>query len=126
MIKLYAYNDQLFRTEDDEIPRPDLDAVIERPAILIDIESDLLLKWGSFDKIAKIAAKYDVLADIKGMPQVILLTLDNLTAEEQAYVINRMLRYTATGFVREFAKRGMDESSGRTWLRSEMERLPID
>ena len=129
MIKLYSYNDLLFRTKDDGIPRPErpgLDAVIDRPSILVEIESDILLKYGSFNRLNLIAEKYKPFAGLKGMPQVTLLALDNLTAEEQAYVINRMLRYTATGFVREFAKRGMDVSSGRTWLHSEMERLPID
>ena len=127
--KLYAYNDQLFRTKNDGIPRPErlgLDAVIDRATILIEIESDLLLKWGSFNKLNMIATRYEPFVNLKGMPQITLLTLDNLTAEEQAYVINGMLRYTATGFVRKFAKRGMDVSFGRTWLHSEMERLPID
>ena len=104
MFKLYANNDQLFRTEDDGILRPDTDAVVDRPTILIDAENDLLLKWGGYDKVSMIAAKYESLAGIEGMPQVTLFQLNQLTAEEQAYVINRMLRYSASGFVRNFAE----------------------
>ena len=125
MFKVYANNDQLFRTEDDGILRPDIDALVDRPTVLIDIESDLLLKWGSFDNVAKVAKQYEPFAGIENMPQVALFQLNSLTAEEQAYVINRMLRYTASNFVRNFAEQGTDVS-GKDWLKAEMEQLPLD
>lgn len=125
MISLYAANNQLFRTEDDGIRRLDLDAVVDRPAILIDAESDTLIKWGSFSKIEEIARKYESFTGIEGLPQVTLFQLNQLTAEEQAYIINRMLRYTASGFVQEFAKMSTNLTAGRDWLHSEMERLPV-
>ena len=125
MFNLYANNDQLFRTEDDGVLRPDTDALVDRPAILIDAENDLLLKWGSFNNVAKVAKQYEPFAGIENMPQVALFQLNQLTAEEQAYVINRMLRYTATNFVRNFAEQGTGVS-GKDWLKAEMERLPLD
>lgn len=124
-IKLYANNDQLFRTEDDGILRPDTDAMIDRPTILIDAENSLLLKWGSFDNVAKVAKTYEPFAGVEGMPQVSLLQLNQLTAEEQAYVINRILRYTASSFVRNLMEQGTSVS-GKDWLKAEMERLPLD
>lgn len=125
MFKLYANNDQLFRTEDDGILRPDTDALIDRPTILIDTENDLLLKWGSFDNVAKIAKRYEPYVGVKSMPQVTLVQLNELTAEEQAYVINRMCHYTASNFVRSFAEQGTSVS-GKDWLKTEMKRLPLD
>lgn len=124
-LKLYANNGQLFRTEDDGILRPDTDAVIDRPTILIEAENNLLLKWGSFDSVAKVAKTYEPFAGVEGMPQVSLLQLNQLAAEEQAYVINRMLRCTDSNFIRNLVGQGAS-TSGKDWLKAEMERLSLD
>ncbi len=92
---------------------------INHPAVLVDTEADGIIKYGEAKELAPYLAEYQ---KVPGLTGVMLIELGNLSAEEQAYLINRMMNYSASGFVRKFTEK-MYSPSARKWLQSEMQRF---
>ena len=100
---------------------------VEQPTILIDADGDTLLKWGTRSQIEAIyeARKDAYLKLYQDNPQTIcLICLDTLAVDEQCYILNRMINYTQSGFVKAFAEHATSPDAVE-WLRAEMERVPF-
>lgn len=98
---------------------------IGKPAILVDVSGDSLLKFGEFELVSKIAEKLKPAFDATQISNDIkVLDLKNLSVDEQVYVVNRMLEYTASGFIPKFVNKSTDINF-KDWLKSEMERVVI-
>ncbi|MBO5435317.1 hypothetical protein J6A31_05830 [bacterium] len=101
------------------------DISLIKPAVLVNGEDDMILKWGNYDSLIPHLNKFvDSHILIGEDPDnVKLIDLSYLTAEEQCYIINRMMTHSASGFVRNLVNRLSDETA-KEWLASEMARLP--
>lgn len=100
---------------------------VKDPTLLIDADSDILLKWGARTNIeTHFAERKKVYFKMyQPNPQTIrLICLDKLSADEQCYVLNRMVNYTQSGFVKAFVEHAR-ASDAMEWLHAEMERVPI-
>ncbi len=95
---------------------------IAHPAIVVIPEDDMLLKYGNADKLMQYLEKIATAID-----DAVLFEFDKLqfSKEEIAYVMSRMMEFTATGFVKEFAEHAMLPDC-HEWLSAEMERIPIN
>lgn len=124
------YMDSLYYTDDQNNPTK----IIEHPAVLIDPSSDMIHKYGEAANLLSILVKWQ--ESISKVNEIlnesypdepeniaVLVELDRLSTTEQAYVINRMLLFTATNFVSNFYKAVMEKDD--RWLTNEMERLNI-
>ena len=101
------------------------DIPIKTLGIIIDAVSDSLIKLGEYEEIISYAeyiitaySKINVKTDIR------LFKLDNLSLEEQCYIVNRMFNYTQTNFIRNFAN-NCNSNNGIDWLHNEMQRVKI-
>lgn len=105
--------------------------IIERPAILVSKEEDIILGWGNLEDVEARFAKYACAYSKAGMTDdlndlmLIELSEYKVTREMACYVICRAAEFTATGFVRDLADRLTDSGDPVAWLESEMERVPI-
>ncbi len=97
-----------------------------RPAVLIHGPDDMILKYGDYDALIPALKMYEKSYQSLGdsASGLKLVALDALTAEEKCYVINRMMNYTASGFVKAFSEHICDPD-GVEWLYAEMERVPV-
>lgn len=105
------------------------DCIVEQPAVLINIGDDTLHKWGNVNKLEHSFERYyKSVALVEGeetaQTNIRLITLSNLTAEQQSYVINRMAEHTLSGFVREFAHHALHDPDCIDWLNKEMVSFP--
>lgn len=105
--------------------------IIERPAILIGREDDIIHGWGDFENVearfSKFAYAYSQAGMTEELNNLMLIELSEykLTREMACYVIRRAAEFTATGFIRNLAWELMEGSDPVAWLRTEMERIPI-
>lgn len=104
--------------------------IVERPALVVDEESDALLSWG---EAAAVEAKYETLtrslaAAGLDASAVVMITMDDLalSREEQCYVVRRCVEYSASGFQSALCRELRSGRDPRPWLRAEMARVPID
>ena len=98
---------------------------LERPTLLVDIESDTLLAYGSYTDVKARFDKYtgpNVPAELKN--NIVMFTFDNLPNQDIIYILRRAINYTASGFVRHLAQKYC-EPDFTDWLKAEMERVPI-
>lgn len=106
--------------------------IIERPAILVSKDEDIIHGWGNFEdvkaKFEKYACAYSKAGMTDDLNNLILIELSEykISREMACYVIRRAAEFTATDFVRNLAGRLADGSDLVAWLKSEMERIPID
>ena len=91
---------------------------IERPTILIDPEMDMIYAWGKFENISKKQIRFH-----NAGIETVAVELKHLPKNVTAYIILRMMNYTASGFIRNFYNHRNDIDT--TWLLNEMDRLPI-
>ena len=98
---------------------------IDTPAVLIDVVNDTLLKFGEYDALQQyFDATMTAYSAIGINIDIKLVNISTLNPDEQCYVVNRMLNYTLSGFVKEFAaKLGAKDSFD--WLHNEMQRVVI-
>lgn len=89
---------------------------VDFPTLLID--DDTLVLWGEYDIIQQYYSAVSI-GDTAGVLHTKIIELDFLTAEMQAYVINRMMNFTMSGFARNFVKQS-ENNLGLTWLKNEM------
>lgn len=87
------------------------------PTLLID--DDSLVVWGEYDSVQQYYSAL-LIGDIGKKVNLKMIELDFLTAEMQAYVINRMMNFTMSGFTRNFVKQS-ESNLGLSWLKNEME-----
>lgn len=93
---------------------------VNRPTVLVDPDMDTFHGWGEYDNITKKCeqlnnAGFDTCA----------IELTQLPKPIAAYIILRMMNYTASGFVKNFCARSETPNSAK-WLASEIARVPID
>ena len=109
----------------NDIFKPDLDKC-RRPAVLIDGVADYIIKYGDYDNLQayleKFSKSYERIGD--NPEQLKLVDLSALTADEQLYIVTRMLNFTATGFVKAFSEH-LYHPNVIDWLHEEMARVPI-
>lgn len=101
---------------------------IENPTILIDYEADIIHKYGNYESIAPMLPKYQQILNICDSEETaMLIQLDTttLTSEQIAYIICRMVEFTATGFVKDFTDH-ITKPNVKQWLDSEMQRIQIN
>lgn len=95
---------------------------IEYPAVVIIPEDDMILKYGNAKELVpyleKAAAAFD---------GALLFEFNKaqFSKEEIAYVMSRMMEFTATGFVKAFAEH-VALPDCHEWLSAEMKRIPIN
>lgn len=114
----YVQNNILYNANSDNS--------IENPSVLIYSPEDMIMKWGDYNKLRPYLDRYVKSYSLVGEDnptKVQLINLSALSADEQCYIINRMVNYTATGFVKAFAEH-MLESNALDWLHAEMKRFP--
>ena len=99
---------------------------IEHPALLLDYESDLLMKYGEAEYVQGFLSRVAA-ANSEYAASLSVLELNTLlfTPEECAYVIKRALEYSASGFVRTIQERMLDGSL-KSWISSAMMRVPLE
>jgi len=106
--------------------------IIEEPAVIIDPQCDIIHKWGNAGALEPVLVRYqegmdkvnDLFPDEK--PEIgYLISLSSLPVEKQAYVICRMVEYTASGFVAKFYDK-INQPTAGIWLEAEIQRIPID
>ena len=95
--------------------------VFKHPAVLIESESDILIKYGELDSLLEYQRSFASVATI--VPSLVI-SLESLTVYQQAYVVNRMMNYTQTGFVKAFAEHILSQDFIE-WLEWEINRVPI-
>ena len=99
---------------------------IGNPSILIYGPDDMIMKWGNYDKLQphfdRYVRSYAAVGE-DDSTKVQLINLSALTVDEQCYIINRMITYTATGFVEAFAEH-IFKPDALDWLHAEMQRFP--
>ena len=106
--------------------------IIEDPALLVDKSADCLHGWGNMSsvepKFANMAYGYsqagmtDMLNDLR----LIELSKFKVDRETACYILRRATEFTATGFLTALCEHLEDDSDPIAWIRSEMERIPID
>ena len=108
--------------------------IIEDPALLIDRSTGCVHGYGRAESVA---AKFEAMSSAyrkNGFEEEAdgLLMLDfsgayyrGVTREEVCYVLRRAVEYTATSFQEGLCAHAMKDDF-RDWLRSEMQRVPID
>ena len=99
---------------------------IERPSVFISGEEDLIYRWGSYDILSEMMSQYA--EEFKKYSYVMsfeVYELTGLPVEIQWYVINRMMNFTATGFIHDFAT-NVCEYDDMEWLKSEMKNVPLE
>lgn len=115
------------RIEDGTIVAGLSDRPIEHPALVIDETTGTLHKFGD---AAHVHDAYDgmcrKLAATGLADGLVLIEMDDMamTREEQAYVINRCVLYTASGFQTGLC-RHVKQGDALEWIRAEMARLPL-
>lgn len=102
------------------------DSYIEHPALLLDYESDLLMKYGESEYVRGFLSKVSA-ANCEYAASLSVLELNTLlfTPEECAYIMKRALEYSASGFIRALQERMLDGSL-KSWISSEMSRVPLE
>lgn len=98
---------------------------LERPAIIVDAESDTLIAYGDY---MDVKIKFDKYTR-PNVPDILkhgitMLTFDTLSNQEIIYILNRAVNYTASGFIKNLTKKHCDPDV-RTWLDTEMQRVPV-
>ena len=101
---------------------------IDRPAVLIDHESDILIKYGnaddveaSFDRamaspvLSKGLAMIELGSGMPGSPS---------SREQQCYILKRAVEYTASGFCRGLYEHALDGTLAE-WIARKMSDMPI-
>ena len=107
---LYIYHESLYNITGEEI---------KRPTVLIDPECDCFHGWGEYEHIEKRLSEISKAGfDMK------MVELTQLPKPVTAYIILRMINYTASGFIRKFYEKSEDPNA-MTWLTSEIARVPI-
>lgn len=108
------------------------DNIIERPAILVSKEDDTIHAYGDLEnveaKFKRFVTRWNKPCFQDELNDLMLIELSeyHIDREMACYVIRRATEFTATGFIRDFARRLTDGSDVLAWLKSEMERIPID
>lgn len=107
------------------------DVGIQNPAILIS-RDDVFHKYGESKDVERelqeLIEAYSKIGLHDESNKLIFISFDTflgIPMESVAYIIRRMMEYTATGFVSDFIKH-IDKPDFLTWLESEMKRVPID
>lgn len=98
---------------------------IERPTMLVDTDSDVLLNYGNYADVKTKFDKYtgkNIPAELKS--SIAMFTFDTLPNKAIIYILKRAINYTASGFVKNLAKKYC-EPDFQTWLNAEMLRVPI-
>lgn len=102
-------------------------AIVEKPAILLDKTSGTMHKWG---EAGTVRAIYETMSDRMNKAGIehglMLVEMDetSMSRDEQAYVINRCVEYTASGFQIKLCEH-LERGDALEWLRSEIIRVPI-
>lgn len=106
--------------------------LIERPAILVAKEADTLHGYGDFEnveaKFKKFITGYSQAGMKKEVDDLMLIELFNyqIDREMACYVIRRASEYTLTGFIKNLCEQLTKGNNPIAWLKTEMERVPID
>ena len=103
-----------------------LNKPINKLTLLIVPEEDTMFKYGEYKNVMAYVPAYE--RSIKFTNEinnekstVCTITLENLPIKVQAYVVNRMLMYTLSGFVKSFYDYAMNKPSEMLdWLESQM------
>lgn len=122
--------------KNNKIINPITNTELKNPAVLIDFDekepdNTALLSYGEelmiLEKYEALKKTYKEkgLEDYSNHFSVIAFNTDNktLTPEEVAYVLIRMIEYTATSFINEFVYH-MKHDTTTEWLKSEMKTAP--
>ena len=99
---------------------------LERPALLVDTESDVLLAYGNYIDVKTKFDKYTgkkVPTELK--KNIAMFTFDNLPNKDVIYILRRAIDYTASGFIRNLAQKYC-EPDFMDWLKAEMLRVPVE
>lgn len=114
----YIENGEVFFTATDK--------AVKDLALMIDIDSDVLLSYGDPETVnQKLNALTDKAKTLFGNLAILQLKTDNFTAEQRCYVIRRAVEYTATGFCKALAEHAKT-GDFTEWLNAEMAKLPLD
>ena len=106
--------------------------IIERPAILVSKESDMMYGWGNIEDVEKRFDKYVSRYAKAGMTDeandLMLIELSEYKIDRNmaCYVIRRTTEFTATGFIMNLCRELLTGTDPITWLKAEMERVPIN
>lgn len=106
--------------------------IIERPAIVVSKEADTIHGYGNFEdvnaKFIRLANGYAKAGFQDDVDDLMLIELSeyHIDRELAGYVIRRATEFTATGFISSLCQKLTDGSDVISWLKSEMERIPID
>lgn len=107
-------------------------SIIERPAILIDKSDSCLHGWGNIEnvqaKFNKFVDKCSQAGNTEMANDMVLIELSEykIDREMACYILRRVTEYAATSFTKDFYKELTKGKNPVIWLKSEMERLPID
>ncbi len=102
------------------------DEPIKAPAILVDVRSDTIIKWG---EQSELQGYYDrcieAYTQMRIKHEITLFALSELTADEQCFVINHMMNHTLSGFIKAFAEHAKAETEeqridAKEWLAAKM------
>lgn len=106
--------------------------IIERPAILVSGSYDILHAWGNFENVEDVfneyVDKYTKAGFTDEVKDLTLIELSNyeISREMACYVLRRATEFTASNFIRNLCDKLTDGSDVVAWLKTEMERVPID
>ncbi len=105
--------------------------VIRRPAILVSREADVIHGWGDAEdveaKFKRFAYGYSQAKMAEELNDLMFIELSefSITSEMACYVICRAVEYTASSFIPKLCSKITDGSDFVSWLKSEMERVPV-
>lgn len=106
--------------------------IIERPAILIDKSDGCLHGWGNIEnveaKFNKLVDRFSQSGNTAMANDMVLIELSEykIDREMACYVLRRATEFTATSFTKDLYREITKGTNPIKWLKSEMERLPID
>lgn len=105
-------------------------AIIENPAIVV--SGDTLIGWGDMEdmkpKFDRSAYGYSQAGFTDELESLMLIELSGykLDRETACYVMRRASEFTATGFIENLCVKLKGGTDPAEWLKSEMERVPVD
>lgn len=114
--------DNIFYVENGTLMNRNTRVGINNPAILIDTETEIMVKCGEAKIVRGYYEKLKEPYTKMGMDDILLyLELNTLTVEEQAFLFNRLINITSHIFVRELVE-NLHKETAREWLANYMKR----
>lgn len=106
--------------------------IIENPAILVSKSDDVLHGWGEMENVEarfkKLVLGYSQAGMTEEVNDLMFIELSQykLSREMACYIMLRAVEFTATGFITNLCRELESGNDPVAWLKSEMERIPID